>query len=187
MAVSKALSTTKKAVAKKAAPKAIEEAAYVIEGIPTVEQFTTALKENAKLYVEGEGETGSFLAETIERAETGQDVFGGGGELLKVKEHLGEVFNVLGIDAVRNSDFNEEGGMGVYLIISAVDANGELVKIGVGQTDPMGKLVKLNELEAFPWRVSFETSKKETRRGFKPINLVSCQALDKNGQKVEDF
>ena len=186
---SKALQTTK-APAKRATSVAfsesgvIEEASYVISSIPTVAEFTQALRGGGKLFVDEDAtETGSFLAEALDRAESGADVFSAGGGLLHVKEHLGEVFTILGIDAVRNSDF--EGGVGVYLIVSAIDSEGELVKLDIGQTDPMGKLLKLHELNAFPWRVTFEKSEKATKGGFFPINLVSRQALDKSGGKVD--
>ena len=47
------------------------------------------------------------------------------------------------------------------------------------------QLLKLHELNAFPWRVTFEKSEKATKGGFFPINLVSRQALDKSGGKVD--
>lgn len=181
---SKALQTTKAPAKRATSSGVIEEASYVISSIPTVAEFTQALREGGKLFVDEDAtETGSFLAEALDRAESGADVFSAGGELLHVKEHLGEVFTILGIDAVRNSDF--EGGVGVYLIVSAIDSEGELVKLDVGQTDPMGRLLKLYELNAFPWRVAFEKSEKATKGGFFPINLVSRQALDKSGGRVD--
>lgn len=195
MAVSKALAkrapakkATRQAAAKKPtasrAPAVIAEADYTITEIPTVEQVKTALAEGVKFYFDGESDTGSFLATTLERASTPDDLFAES-ELVKIKEHLGETFDLMGIDAVRNSDFNEEGGLGIYLIVSAVDSEGELVKLGVGQVDPLGKIVALHEMNAFPWRVSFEKSEKQTKRGFFPINLVNRQARTKSGAKTD--
>ena len=175
---SKALQTTKAPAKRATSSGVIEEASYVISSIPTVAEFTQALRGGGKLFVDEDAtETGSFLAEALDRAESGADVFSAGGGLLHVKEHLGEVFTILGIDAVRNSDF--EGGVGVYLIVSAIDSEGELVKLDIGQTDPMGKLRKPAAASCCPApRTSSgaTTPSKSRRRTWKPWPIRSRPA-----------
>ena len=92
---SKALQTTKAPAKRATSSGVIEEASYVISSIPTVAEFTQALRGGGKLFVDEDAtETGSFLAEALDRAESGADVFSAGGGLLHVKEHLGEVFTI---------------------------------------------------------------------------------------------
>lgn len=185
MATSKAMATTKKAAPRRA-PAVIEQGEYVISGIPTVEQVKEVLTSGSKFYLDDDGsaETGSFLNSVLDRAQTPEALFAES-ELLSVKEHLGEVFVLEGIDAIRPSDFNEEGGLGVYLIVSAVDSDGEVVKLSIGARDPFAKVVALHEMGAFPWRVSFEKAEKATKRGFFPVNLVNRQATSKSGSRVD--
>lgn len=180
--ITKALATTKKATTK--APRGeVVTADYVISGVPSLEQYLECVREGSKFFLEDEGEIGSFLAETLERAKTTADLFGGSEELLKVEENLGTVFTLLGIDAVRKSDFSD--GMGIYLIVSATDPEGELVKLAVGNQSGIGVILGISENDDFPWKVAFERSQKATKKGFYPINIVSRQVVDNNGNKVD--
>ena len=183
MTASKALATTKKAPARAKPTGEVVVADYVISGVPSLEQFKEAVREGAKFYLEDEGETGSFLAETLDRAETTADLFGGDSELLKVEQNLGTVFTLLGIDAVRRSDFAD--GMGIYLVVSATDPDGELIKLAIGNQSGIGVILGIAENGDFPWKVSFERSQKATKRGFYPINILNRQTLDKTGKKVD--
>ena len=185
MATSNKLATTK-AVPRRAPAVVVEQGELVITGIPSVEQVKEALTSGSKFYLDDDGsaETGSFLNSVLERAATPEALFAES-ELVNLKEHLGEAFVLQGIDAIRPSDFVEEGGLGVYLIVSAVDSEGELVKLAVGARDPFAKIVALHQMDAFPWRVSFEKAEKATKRGYFPINLVNRQATTKSGSKVD--
>lgn len=168
---------TKLATTKAAAPEVIEEASLVLYDIPTSAQVAEAIRSGSKLFVEGESDGSSILVDTLDNATTGEDVFAEN-ELLSVKEHYGETFVVQRIVSVRNSDFDEAGGLGIYLIVEATTVNGELVKLAVGAKDPIGKLVKLHELGAFPWAVVFERSTKATKAGFYPVNMFSRQGVN---------
>lgn len=184
MATTKALATTKRSPAQ--APAIIEEGEYVISGVPSLAQVKQVLESGSKFYLDdtSSGDTGSFLASTLGRADTPEGLFAES-ELLSTKDHLGEVFIIEGIDAVRPSDYDEPGSLGVYLVVSAIDSDGELVKLSVGSKDAFAKIIALSEMGSLPWRVSFEKAEKATKRGFFPINLVNRQATTKSGKKVD--
>jgi hypothetical protein len=169
----KALATTAKpARAKRTTSSEVTAVSYAIDDIPTSQQVLDAIETDSKLYFDGDESTTSILPGILGAAEKPIDVFGSG-ELEKVEDHFGETLNILSLDGVRNSDF--EGGLGVYLIVTASTIDGEIIRLGVGNTDAVAKLVKLNEMGAFPWAVSFDLSTKATKRGFFPINLNSRQ------------
>lgn len=175
---SKALAPVKaarpKATAAKRSPVVVD-AATTIYDIPSSELVADALNSHSKLYFDGDVSGDSFLADTIAGAESGADLFAES-ELGKVEDHLGETLIINAVEAVRNSEF--EGGIGVYLIVEALTLDGEAIKLAVGQSDPLAKIVKLHELGELPWPVAFERSKKATKAGFYPINLLSRKQKD---------
>ena len=124
------------------------------------------------------GVTEADVANRIAGATTVEDVFGGG-ELVKVKDILGESILVTEIESIRPSDF--EGGVGVYLIAKATKQDGEIISISVGVTDGIVKLLKLAELGALPRWVAFEESTKKTANGYYPINLVDRGTVEEGG------
>lgn len=177
---SKALAPVKKVAARPPAKRVstgdvVEEAAITIYDIPTSELVVTALNEHTKLYFDGDVSGDSYLADTISAAESGDDLFAAS-ELEKVDDYLGDTLTIQQIVGVRNSDF--EGGLGVYLIVEATTLDGELLRLAVGQSDPLAKIVKLHELGALPFPVAFERSSKATKSGFYPINLLSRKSKD---------
>ena len=151
------------------------DAAISIYEIPSSEMVVEALTNRQKLYFDGDVSGDSYLADTINNAESGDDLFAAS-ELDAVEDHLDETLTIRSIVGVRNSDF--EGGLGVYLIVEAVTLDGEALRLAVGQSDPLAKIVKLHELEQLPWPVAFERSKKPTKSGFYPINLLSRKQRD---------
>ena len=161
---------------------AVVAATFSVDTIPTRSQVIDAIASGSKLYFDGdESGTNTILPGILSAAESPLDVFAGG-ELEKVEDHYGEILTVLSIDGVRNSDF--EGGLGIYLIVSAATIEGEVIRLGVGSTDAIGKLVALNDLGAFPWKISFERSTKATKAGFFPVNLVNRQPADKTALRA---
>jgi hypothetical protein len=174
MAASKALAPVKKAQARPPAKRVstgdvVEEAAITIYDIPSSELVVQALNDHTKLFFDGDTSGDSFLASVIDGAQSADDLFAES-ELDAVENHLGETLTIQSVDGVRNSDF--EGGLGVYLIVTATTLDGELLRLAVGQGDPLAKIVKLHELDALPYPVAFERSEKPTKRGFYPINLL---------------
>ena len=167
--------------AKRASTPAVVTASLAIEAVPTKAQVIEALASGSKLYFDGDENTDSILPGILASAESPLDVFAVG-ELEKVEDHYGEVLTALSIDAVRNSDF--EGGLGVYLVVSFATVEGEVIRMAVGQTDPLAKLAALNDMGAFPWKVSFEVSEKATKAGLHPVNLVSRQPQDKEALRA---
>ena len=157
------------------APRAKGEvvvASYTIDDIPTKSQVIEAIASGSKLYFDGDENGSSILPGILAGAENPIDVFAAG-ELEAVKNHLGEELTIFSVDSVRNSDFDE--GLGVYLIVTADTTDGEEIRLAVGSTDGIGKLVALHEMKAFPWKVAFEQASKATKNGFFPINMVSKQ------------
>jgi hypothetical protein len=180
MAVSKALATTKKAAPRKTAVAkkpsgTIAQADYTITDLPSVSQIVEALTEGSKLFYDGETST---------QGESIRDMFAEE-SLEKIKDHFGEKLIVTSVDGVRNSEFDDGGGLGVYLIISAVDPEGEVLKMAVGTSDGIGFISRLNEEGELPWAVSFEKATKATRSGYFPVNCVSRQSFDKAGNKTD--
>jgi len=176
-AVKKTAGRPRKAATKKpgtAITKRKATPSVIVTGIPTSQQVAEAIASGEKLYVDvDDTERGaSILPGIIEHAEKAEDLFGTA-ELAAVKNHLDETLRVLGIASVNNSDFAE--GLGIYIVITVVDTNGEVFNLGVGAADPMAKLLKLNELGAFPYDVAFVQAEKATRAGFRPINLETRQ------------
>ena len=157
-------------------------ATYTIDAVPSKSQVIDAIASGSKLFFEGdESGASTILPGILSAADNPLDVFAGG-ELEKVEDHYGEILTVLSIDGVRNSDF--EGGLGIYLVVSAATIEGEVIRMGVGSTDAIGKLVTLNDLGAFPWKVSFERATKATKAGFFPVNLVNRQPAEKTALRA---
>ena len=190
MAVSKALATTKKAAPHKTAVAkkpsgTIAQADYTITDLPSVSQIVEALTEGSKLFYDGETSTQgeSMLLDRLTKGSV-RDMFDEA-SLEKIKDHFGEKLIVTSVDGVRNSEFDDGGGLGVYLIISAVDPEGEVLKMAVGTSDGIGFISRLNEEGELPWAVSFEKATKATRSGYFPVNCVSRQSFDKAGNKTD--
>lgn len=180
MATSKAVAKTSQAPRRPARTEVVV-ASFPIEDVPTKAQVIEAIASGSKLYFDGDETTGSILPGILANAENPLDVFAVG-ELEKVEDHYGEVLTILSIDGVRNSDF--EGGLGIYLVVSAATVEGEVIRLAVGQMDPVAKLAALNEMNAFPWKVAFEQSEKATKGGFHPVNLVSRQPQEKTALRA---
>lgn len=153
-------------------PEVVEEAALVIFATPTIAQVQAAIASRTRLFFDGDAGSESILAGVLGKATDGFDLFAES-TLEKVEDHLGELLTVTSIDAVRNSDY--EGGLGVYLICTFVSADGEEIRMAIGQTDPLAKIVALAELGQLPWAVEFARSERATKGGFYPINLLSRQ------------
>jgi len=145
------------------------KAEVVVSKMPTAAEVNQAVAQGYKLAVTNEV-TESDIIGRIAKAESVTDVFGGSGELVKVKEILGKSIRVLSLDGVRPSEF--EGGVGFYLVVNAADNDGDTFSLAVGVTDGIVKLLKLNELGALPRWVAFEESTRKTANGYYPINLV---------------
>lgn len=181
MTTSKALAHPAPAPKRKTGTAPAVVASFAIEDVPTRAQVIDAIASGSKLYFDGDENANSILPGILATAENPLDVFAAG-ELEKVEDHYGEILTILSVDAVRNSDF--EGGLGIYLVVSAATIEGEVIRLGVGSTDAIGKLVALHEMGAFPWQVSFERSQKATKAGFYPVNLVSRQPVDKTSLRA---
>lgn len=60
-----------------------------------------------------------------------------------------------------------------YLIVTAHDlTTGEDVKFSTGAASPSVKLIKLYQFGAFPCTVRFSQAKKQTKRGYYPVNMA---------------
>lgn len=176
MVAKKAVKPVKKVVKRAAPPRPSSgtmAVSRVLNGVPTAAQVAAAIAAGEKLYVDEEtGEGVSIIPALIANASKPEDLFGGS-ELEQVKNHLGETLRVLGINNVNNSDF--EDGLGIYIVCTVVNNNGETFALGVGAADAVAKICALNDMGAFPYDVAFVEADKKTKRGFTPINLESRQ------------
>lgn len=101
-------------------------------------------------------------------AQSAQDVLGAGG-VTPAADLIGVPLLVQGIRA-SNSDF--ENGPDMYLHVDArIVANGDPVTFSTGARDVLLKLVRLDQLKAFPVEVVMRKASKPTRDGFYPIFL----------------
>lgn len=183
---SKALAV-KKQPAKKAAAKSstparrpsqeITQADIVLDAIPTIEQVITALEEKAKFFVEEseEGAGESMLLSKLRNAKNADDL-AKETDLESISDRLGEPLLIQTVDAVRNSDF-KESTFGVYLVVTAVSEDGELVKLGVGSSEPFSYIVAWREMGELPRWCQFDKAEKATRGGFFPVNVTDLGAF----------
>lgn len=147
-------------------------ASIAIDGVPTRAQVADAIRNHSKLYFDGAPQAGSILPSILENATTPEELFSSG-ELQKVEDHYGEELKILSVDGVMNSDFKES--LGIYLIVTAVTPDGEVLHLPVGHQSGLAVLAGLYEMDALPWVVIFERSTKATENGFYPINTLSAQ------------
>lgn len=163
---------------------AVVTASTVVEGIPSSELVISAISIGGKLFYEGDDEGVNVLASTLSGVTSREELLAAtsASELDKVTDHLDEDLVLLGIDGIRNSDYTEEGGLGVYYVVSATGRGGSRLKLAVGQADPFAKITVCHEVGGFPWRVRFTRSTKPTRRGFYPVNLINRETAD--GEEV---
>lgn len=91
------------------------------------------------------------------------------GELPSGEDMAGRVLIVTGLTR-RKSDY--EGGMGVYLVVEAVDASsGEVLRFGTGSTGIVAALAKAHSAGWLPLRCEIVKAPKPTKSGFYPHNL----------------
>jgi hypothetical protein len=170
MAPSKALATRAKAPAKKQG-NIIEQADIVLTGIPSIEQVIQALEEKSHFCVEESGEDAgeSMLLSKLRNAKNADDL-AKESDLESVSDRLGEWLCIQTVDAIRNSDF-KESTFGVYLVVTATTEDGELVKLGVGSSEPFSFIVAWREMGELPRWAKFDKAEKATRGGFYPVNV----------------
>ena len=183
------MATAKKtgtALAKPAPPGETAMVSVSIESIPTAEQIADAIEGGYKLYFEGENTGGSILVDKLRNLKSGADLFSAA-DLEKVQDHLGETVTIMKIDSVVNADekYADQAGLGIFLVCTVVDSQGESAKWGIGAQDPVGVIVGLHDLGLLPWKVSFELAEKPTKRGFRPINTVSRTTMTDDGEKLD--
>lgn len=144
----------------------------VITGIPTSTQALGALATGQKLFVDG-GEDPVTQADVLARvldATTEGEVWAEG-TLQNVTSHLGERLTITGIQGARNSDV-ENSVLGIFLIVNAVDADGESFSLAVGSPDPVIKLLRHREVGTWPIVVKFWENAKAQKPGQNaPINI----------------
>ncbi len=178
MATSKAVARTSQAP-RKAPPRGeMVTASIAIDTIPTRQQVADAIRNHSKLYFDGDEAEGSMLPALLENAQRPEDLFSAS-SLDKLEDHFGEELKILSVDAVRNSDFKDS--LGVYLIVTAVSVEGEILHLPVGHSSGLAVLSGLYEMDAFPWVIVFERSEKPTKTGFYPINTTSAQPYEVAG------
>ncbi len=151
-----------------------ESTTLAVTGLPSLAMVKQALATGSRIWVEASEGESVLLAELEHFAETRStdDLFTEGG-LEKVKDHLGETLVIEAIEGVNNSDFAE--GLGIYLVVRAVTADGEVIRLGVGAKNPVAKIIALAEDAKLPFAVAFEQSDKPTKDGYYPLHLRSRQ------------
>lgn len=163
------------------ASTSVVTASEVVTKVPTSVELLDAIQGGYKLFYDGEEGGEDILAASLAHVESMDDLKAATSksELDKVADHLGETVILLSVDGVRNSEHQESGSLGVYLVVSAKSLDGSRnYRFAVGQRDPMVKIAKANDLGGFPWAVAFERSAKPTKAGYSPVNLVSRETVE---------
>ena len=155
---------------KKSSTPAVISPEIEVVGLPTSEQVREAVGMGAKLYIPVPT-TEVDIVNRVSAASRAEDVFGGN-ELTKVKDIMGTSIKVLEIESIRPSEFQNGSGLGAYLVVKAVDPDGQLISVAVGSVDGIIKLLRLRELGALPRWVAFDYANKATKSGNFPINLI---------------
>jgi len=145
----------------------------VVQNLPSSDTLRHAVATGQRLFIEQPAQE-LDIVNRVATASSVADVFGGA-TLTSVKDILGTSIKVLEIESIRPSDFADNGGLGCYLVIRAVDPDGQVISVSVGSVDGMIKLLRLHELGAFPRWVAFDKAQRPTRSGHYPINLVDRQ------------
>lgn len=143
----------------------------VISNLPSTADIDHAIRHGLKLSIDNEGVGEAAIVARVANATSVEDVFGGG-SLTAINDILGTSLRIDAIESVRPSDYASESGLGIYLVVKAVDVDGEVHTLAVGSTDAIVKLVKLAELGALPRWVAFEKATKATKSGYFPVNMV---------------
>lgn len=139
-------------IKRRALPDITKAFAELVAGIPADDTETGAMSIVSRL----------LDAESPEQLNTL-------GELPSGEDVAGRVLIVTGL-ARRKSDY--EGGMGVYLVVDAVDAStGEVVRFGTGSTGIVAALAKAHASGWLPLRCEIVKSPKQTKSGYYPHNL----------------
>ena len=154
---------------KKSSP-AIINAEIEVVGLPTSQQVREAVEIGAKLHI-SQPATEIDIVNRVMAADRAEDVFGGS-QLTSVKEILGSSIKITEIESIRPSEYQNGSGIGAYLVVRAVDVDGQVLSISVGSVDGIIKLLKLRELGALPRWVAFDYAPKATKSGNYPINLI---------------
>lgn len=120
------------------------------------------------LSVEDPEQVQARILRNLMTAQTAQDVLGSGG-VTPAADLIGVPLLIQGIRA-SNSDY--EAGPDMYLHVDArIVANGDPVTFSTGARDCLLKLVRLDQLGAFPVEVVMRKASKPTKDGFYPIFL----------------
>jgi hypothetical protein len=151
----------------------ITQAALEVIGVPASSVVLTALREGSKLFINNNDEevTQADVLASVATAKTLDEIFGLAG-LSNPSDHLEEDLTFTDIVGARNSDF-PEADLGIFLIVDAIDKDGEVFSLALGSADAIIKSLRTKELgpEGFPIVVRFSRSLKETKKGFHPINM----------------
>lgn len=132
---------------------------------PNVQAF---LAHAQSLTVEEPEAVQSRILANLLAADNAEAVLTAGG-VTKAEDLIGIPLTVMGIRA-SNSDY--EAGPDLYLHVDAkIIANGDTVTFATGARDVMFKLVRLDQLGAFPTDVVMKRASKPTKAGFYPIFL----------------
>jgi hypothetical protein len=115
------------------------------------------------------GNADGMLADIL-NAESWEDLNAEAGKLPKAELMIGRTLKVTNL--VRHES-TEEGGIGYYLVIDAVDiATGEAIKWQTSAMSIMAKLAKLSQLRCYPVLVKVTKAEKATKNGRFPLDIT---------------
>jgi hypothetical protein len=113
----------------------------------------------------GDGEVN--ILEAIMRAETIEEI-DAAWEARSLEDYVGQKLTITGLRKGK-SDFAD--GLGLYLLIDALDEAGKKLVLTTGSVSCVGQLIKANALGAFPRTFIPRKAERASANGFFPMHL----------------
>jgi hypothetical protein len=159
---------------------AVREIELTEHGAIPSDAIRDAVRNGTKLHIDLDDD--DIAAAMLERklSATSVDQLTTSSELDKIEDVYGTAVKVYGI-GFRNSDeqyASQPGSLGVYVVLNVATLGGETKTVATGATDVVvtcSKILELSKLDTW-WIIAPST--KETRGGFKPINMSPASVTD---------
>jgi hypothetical protein len=132
-------------------------------------------EEAARAMVQSSGDADAILLDIL-NADSVESILGN--DTIGLTEMIAEPFTILSA-VLRESDY--EQGLPAFLVMQAERDNGDRIVITTGASTVVAQVVRMNQLAAFPVRVSSKKAEKPTAAGYYPLSLV------KPPTKIEPF
>lgn len=140
----------------------------------TTKTFVDIVRNGGKIRLKEEAnpELQFDMLADMATADSVEDLFGSGKDVLKVTDVVGKAFKVISVE-FRNSDdkYVVDGSIGIYAVLH-IEINGRKDTLVTGASDVIFRAMRAMELSAFPRWLTVESN--QTKGGFTVYNLVDA-------------